>query len=223
MCADFETTTTTRPVIERSSLKQRSTEHANLIEQSSGTGKSRLMDEYATSRVGIIYTIRTGKQSGYPTGDLEVTNFLRSALETNSGKKRCTEHANVICLLAATFRFGGSRSYVLWDPCSDISVIVHNVLEAAPNGQSFSRFFFSPHDQMTPDTTRDPAIVGAEADEEDEIISARIATTRSDYRQSFIQEVINEAEGNLRKFDNEDWRNIFNKIQGSTRKKQVCA
>jgi len=72
------------------------------IVQSSGAGKSRLIDEYSRSSVGITFTCRYGSQSGYPPGDVEVTTLLRAsgAVETSDS------HATVIALLAAATKHG---------------------------------------------------------------------------------------------------------------------
>ncbi|KAA8908792.1 hypothetical protein FN846DRAFT_1010507 [Sphaerosporella brunnea] len=48
------------------------------ILQSSGMGKSRLIDQYAALTVGVVFTLRKGEQTGYPPGDVEITRFLLS-------------------------------------------------------------------------------------------------------------------------------------------------
>jgi len=71
------------------------------IVQSSGAGKSRLIDEYSRSAVGIIFTFRFGEQSGYPPGDVEITDLLR-----NFARNPSSDHATVIAVLAAAIKLG---------------------------------------------------------------------------------------------------------------------
>jgi hypothetical protein len=68
------------------------------IIQSSGMGKSRLIDQYASPTVGIVFTLRYGMQTGYPPGDIEITNLLRTTQ---------TEHeqpTTTVCELAKSRR-----------------------------------------------------------------------------------------------------------------------
>ncbi|KAF8533710.1 hypothetical protein BDD12DRAFT_898077 [Trichophaea hybrida] len=55
------------------------------IVQSSGAGKSWLIDEYGKTAVRIVFTLRIGDQSGYPPGDsteyATVIAFLTSAVK----------------------------------------------------------------------------------------------------------------------------------------------
>jgi hypothetical protein len=78
------------------------------IIQSSGAGKSQLMDEYAKTAVGINFTLRSGEQSGYPPGDVEITKCLQSAAGTRS-----TEHATVIALISTAVKLGVCRPPML--------------------------------------------------------------------------------------------------------------
>ena len=83
------------------------------VVQSSGARKSRLLDRYGAERVGIIYTIRGKEELEYPPGDPEVAGFLGGSVEGLSiGKKRATEHAKMVCLLAATVKAGQFGVYV---------------------------------------------------------------------------------------------------------------
>lgn len=49
------------------------------IVQSSGTGKSRLVDEISKSFLGISFALRLDGETGYPPGDHEITRYLRSS------------------------------------------------------------------------------------------------------------------------------------------------
>ena len=48
------------------------------IIQSSGVGKSRLVDGLCKSRVGLSFALRKHGQTGYPPGDVDVTDFFLS-------------------------------------------------------------------------------------------------------------------------------------------------
>lgn len=69
--------------------------------QSSGAGKSRLMDEFSKLSVGICFTLRYGNQTGYPPGDIEVTTLLRDLATGQQNGKRSMEHATSVALLSA--------------------------------------------------------------------------------------------------------------------------
>jgi hypothetical protein len=73
------------------------------IVQSSGAGKSRLVDEYGKRAVGIIFTLRRGQQGGYPPGDIEVTKFLHVK---EGDRQQLPVHAMTISLLAAAIKQG---------------------------------------------------------------------------------------------------------------------
>jgi hypothetical protein len=48
------------------------------IVQSSGMENSRLIDQYATKIFDIVFTLRLDEQTGYPPGDIEITDLLHS-------------------------------------------------------------------------------------------------------------------------------------------------
>jgi hypothetical protein len=72
------------------------------IVQSSGAGKSRLVDEYGKRAVAIIFTLRRGQQGGYPPGDIEVTEFLHA----KERDEQAPVHATTVSLLAAAIKQG---------------------------------------------------------------------------------------------------------------------
>lgn len=79
------------------------------IVQSSGVGKSRMVDQLSKEIPAIIYTLRKPLQTGYPPGDPEIVQFpLESTRLTSSG--RGIEHAGSVALLSA------SISESLWYP-----------------------------------------------------------------------------------------------------------
>lgn len=74
------------------------------VVQSSGAGKSRLIDRYGINKLGVIFTFRTGFHSGYPPGDPEILQLLDGTLALNSKSKGPTEHASVVSLPGSVFR-----------------------------------------------------------------------------------------------------------------------
>jgi hypothetical protein len=84
------------------------------IVQSSGAGKSRLVDEYGKTAVGIIFTLRHDKQAGYPPGDVEVTQLLRDSVY--SREKRSTVHATIIAVLGSAVKLGMLKPPSLFHP-----------------------------------------------------------------------------------------------------------
>jgi hypothetical protein len=73
------------------------------VVQSSGMGKSRLIDQYATTTPGVVFTLRRDYQDGYPPGDVEVTGFLRTS---SVNGEVSNEHAAIIALLSASISQG---------------------------------------------------------------------------------------------------------------------
>ncbi|KAF8541146.1 hypothetical protein BDD12DRAFT_803959 [Trichophaea hybrida] len=69
------------------------------IIQSSGMGKSRLVDETSKDLFTISFTLRSGEESGYPPGDPEVTEYMDSSLEMGDAHM----HARAAALIAAAF------------------------------------------------------------------------------------------------------------------------
>lgn len=67
------------------------------VVQSSGVGKSRLMDEISRMRLGICYTFRLQGQTGFPPGDREIADFVLSSVLPNT-----SEHSCIVALLSAT-------------------------------------------------------------------------------------------------------------------------
>lgn len=76
------------------------------IVQSSGAGKSRLIDNYGNSHLGVVYTFRVYDQSGYPPGDPEITSLMLSSIAKEGSIKDGLEHATAIGLIGSTIKYG---------------------------------------------------------------------------------------------------------------------
>jgi hypothetical protein len=77
------------------------------IIQSSGTGKSRLVNELAGSVLGIAFTLRENGSTGYPPGDPEIVQFLKADLKLGPA----LEQARIICFLGAAITIGMTPGY----------------------------------------------------------------------------------------------------------------
>jgi len=78
------------------------------IVQSSGTGKSRLVDELGGDALSISFTLRENGASGYPPGDPEIVKFLKVD-NWNVGDKNfnaACKHARLISFLGAAVSEG---------------------------------------------------------------------------------------------------------------------
>jgi hypothetical protein len=77
------------------------------IVQSSGMGKSRLVDEMAKNVMTISFVLRKPGQTGFPPGDKEVLDFVLA------GDANCMQntHRRAMCLLGGTF-FEGQYSSI---------------------------------------------------------------------------------------------------------------
>lgn len=69
------------------------------IVQSSGTGKSRLVDEITKRFLGISFALRLEGETGYPPGDSEITRYLRSSDVARD------IHVNIIGFLAGVIKY----------------------------------------------------------------------------------------------------------------------
>ena len=74
------------------------------IIQSSGTGKSRLLDEISKEFLTISFILRRPMEDGYPPGDPEITTFLTDMLDMIASEARLNAvlHAHTVALLAGT-------------------------------------------------------------------------------------------------------------------------
>jgi hypothetical protein len=73
------------------------------IIQSSGTGKSRLIDQFSMQVPGIMYTCRRVGDRGFPSGDDEIRDYLQYHLKTPDENKHFQNAlTKVVALFAAT-------------------------------------------------------------------------------------------------------------------------
>lgn len=96
------------------------------ILQSSGMGKSRLVHQFSKRCPAIIFTLRTAGQIGYPPGDVEITEFLHTAL----CQHRSEQHAIWVALFSAAL----TKSTLFQAPLSlSFSVVLTAVNSSAPS------------------------------------------------------------------------------------------
>lgn len=76
------------------------------IVQSSGAGKSRLMDHYGKTHLGVVYTLRVYDQSGYPPGDPEITELMLCSMKETGSDCRSLGYATAVGLVASTINHG---------------------------------------------------------------------------------------------------------------------
>jgi len=183
------------------------------VVQSSGAGKSRLIDEYSKTRVGVIYTFRVGAQSGYPPGDVEITELLVSSADGTGMDQRSMEHATVIALLGVTAQFG---QFALFPPFNVVTNFCSAVIklflkQGEKTRRRFPAYF---RDYMAPSITKNPDPV-----EQEDLLSRRLAATRSDERIRFCEGVVEKVQRKVEEFRNStSWKAIFDK---GRKKKQV--
>jgi hypothetical protein len=84
------------------------------IVQSSGTGKSRLVDELGGDAFSISFTLRENGASGYPPGDPEVVKFLKVDKRNGASDKNfnaACKHARLISFLGAAVSEGKTPEF----------------------------------------------------------------------------------------------------------------
>ncbi|KAA8903422.1 hypothetical protein FN846DRAFT_985347 [Sphaerosporella brunnea] len=133
------------------------------IIQSSGAGKSRMIDEYSKSSVGIVFTLRLRSQTGYPPGDVEITRFLRQAIYSIQDGR--TEHAIVVSLLAAAV--------------TNVAKYLNEYREKHKTSTGFAGYL---HGKMQPANESIP-----------DVDAESIAATRCEFRKKFCAEIITDA------------------------------
>lgn len=65
--------------------------------QSSGMGKSRLINELSKEILSVSFVLRKNEESGYPPGDTEITEFLTLGAPGN-------EHSRIVALFAGAIK-----------------------------------------------------------------------------------------------------------------------
>ena len=86
------------------------------IIQSSGTGKSRLLDEISKEFLTMSFVLRHPAEDGYPPGDPEITKILTGMGKTTATKARLNAvlHARAVALLAGTLAQCKHRLGTTW-------------------------------------------------------------------------------------------------------------
>ena len=86
------------------------------IIQSSGTGKSRLLDEIGKEFLTMTFILRRPMEDGYPPGDSEITMFLigKGELITTKARLNAVLHARAVALLAGTLAQCKHRLGTTW-------------------------------------------------------------------------------------------------------------
>ena len=90
------------------------------IIQSSGTGKSRLLDEISKEFLTISFVLRHQGEDGYPPGDPEITAFLIGSVDFSTSPDFDAKlHARVVALLAASMAQCKEPLLIRNDGCYD--------------------------------------------------------------------------------------------------------
>jgi hypothetical protein len=169
------------------------------IVQSSGTGKSRLVDEIGKEFVSISFALRLQGETGYPPGDFEITDYLRL-----SDRDRDI-HGNIVGLLAGVIKHrkplptmhflhkinGQSLELMCEKHLVIVSEWYTEYSESHPEA-SQKEIAREWHDLMAP----------AKADHMDPIPTApgRLPDTRSRFRQQFCKKILETAYSVWKKF-----------------------
>jgi hypothetical protein len=178
--------------------------------QSSGVGKSRLLDEVCRHRLGITFTLRLPHETGYPPGDIEITEFLGS-----SERKNQSEHSTMVAFLSsavaegmfATLGFRNLMLLFLADilPRSPVTALADDHIKTWGSATGFETYF---HKIMSPlEYQKSP---GPPHGEHNRVApGVAIASTRSPERSSFCTKVLEASKTLAETFvKDESWMNI---------------
>ena len=175
------------------------------IIQSSGVGKSRLVDELCKSRVGLSFALRKKGQTGYPPGDVEVTEFFLAAK---------TKHSAAAGFMASAIEY--SKCTVRSVPCSLTNQrVVMALYDGQPHDQESAGFATFLHGLMAhtiSGETTTPSGTAHESDEHQPIrLSKYITNTRSGPRKLMCRRLLERATELMHVFNNDTtWKGIFN-------------
>ena len=206
---DFTGDTTTRfqDFLEKSESNFNSNKHYTkviAVVQSSGAGKSRLMDELSKRSVGIVFTLRFGDQSGYPPGDIEVTKLLLNSVSRIVTAIESIEHTTCVALLSAAIEESMGSSLCSKLQRTDQLVVSATFKEFKGKRFEFPLYF---HDKMAAPPLAKPA----ETDPKNPVISAQgFSSIRSEFRKKFCERIVRKASVLVKAFeDDDDWKKIF--------------
>lgn len=155
------------------------------IIQSSGMGKSRLIDEIGKSHLCITVTLRENGESGYPPGDPEITKFLKEPLK--APKDVLMAHTYMLALLDSIFCYITdwiqNQTYISDE--KTLACLWHDMMASRS-------IWHSPTDFSSD-------------------LSTVIAATRSDERKRFCEKVVQDARTTVLELNkNEQWTMFFN-------------
>ena len=162
------------------------------IIQSSGMGKSRLMDEMSKTNLTILFTFRKNSESGYPPGDPEITRFVDKALSWNDGSPEAVmmAHSHALALV-----LGALRTLSKWLKGQS----AEGDTDILPRGDLARRWY----DHMVP-VSKDVEVSPTG------LLSDVISTTRSKEKIQFCHDTVAKAEKILKRVvKRKDWRGFF--------------
>ena len=168
------------------------------IVQSSGMGKSRLVSELSKSVLSLVFTLRDNGKSGYPPGDIEVTQYLKSGF----GETDTLKQVRIVGFLAAV----AENSKLFYLPTAVVTANSSPVsarLDSHISPQDFVGFI---NQKMAP-TRSGLESVRFTTSEPTSVSMSRI---RSEYRKKFCIDVVSRANAICDRFDQlGEWNNIF--------------
>jgi len=165
------------------------------IIQSSGMGKSRLIDEISKSHLTILFTFRKNGESGFPLGDPEITHFVDKALSWKSDKSQGSQEEVMMAhSYALALILGALRTLSKW--LKRRSAKTNKGI--LPQGDIAREWY----QRMVP-SCKDVEINTS-------LLSDMIAITRSKQKIKFCHETIQETERVLRKLTiDKEWQTFF--------------
>ncbi|KAF8430602.1 hypothetical protein BGX38DRAFT_1146839 [Terfezia claveryi] len=166
------------------------------IIQSSGMGKSRLMDELSKIHLTILFTFRKNGESGFPPGDPEITRFVDKALSWKGNKpQRSQEELMMAHSHALALVLGALRTLSKW--------LRRQALKANKDVLPQEDIARKWYERMAP-RSKDVEISSTGA------LSDIIATTRSKRRIKFCNQTIHMAEKILQELnEDKEWKAFF--------------
>ena len=180
------------------------------IVQSSGVGKSRLVDEFSKKVLGILFTFRMSDDTGYPPGDPEIREYILDHMPAPSDKGVSRPLAVAASLIAASISTLHSlvRAGLRQGQCGNLLGYLHKEMAPVAVRVATERRGLSPTRQEIQGTLSLPVATG---DRGLSPTGRQVQSTRSLARSKFCTDVSELARSILKEFANDaTWETAIN-------------
>ena len=167
--------------------------------QSSGVGKSQLLDEFSKKVLGILFTFRMNDDTGYPPGDPEIRKYILDHIPRPYDESVSGPLAVAASLIAASISTMHSlvRAGLCQGQCGNLLYYLHKEMAPVAVRVATEQRRLSPTGRETQGTLSLPVATG---DRELSPTGRQVQSTRSLARSKFCTDVSELARSTLKEF-----------------------